>query len=52
MCCQNLLELCHLNQILESTVIEDETMVLYYNHLSKRESMESLAYPGGEIPKF
>ena len=41
-CCQKILELCHGNQkqVLESAVTGDETMVLYYDPLSKRESME------------
>ena len=41
-CCQNVLELCRRNQkqVLESIVTGDETMVLYYDPLSKRESME------------
>jgi len=40
-CCQKILELCHGNQkqVLESFVTGDETMVLYYDPLSKRESM-------------
>jgi len=40
--CQKILELCHGNQrqVLESIVIGDETAVLYYDPLSKRESME------------
>ena len=46
-CCQKILEFCHGNQkqVLESVVTGDETMVLYYDPLSKRESMES-----GETP--
>ena len=41
-CCQKILEFCHANQkqVLESVVTDDETMVLYYDPLSKRESME------------
>jgi len=41
-CCQKILELCRGNQkqVLESIVTGDETMVLYYDPLSKRESME------------
>jgi len=40
--CQKILELCRGNQkhVLESTVTGDETMVLYYERLSKRKSME------------
>ena len=42
MYCQKLSELCRRNQkqVLDSTVTGDETMVLYYDPLSKRESME------------
>jgi len=41
-CCQKILELCHVNQkeVLESIVTGDETMVLYYDPLLKRESLE------------
>jgi len=41
-CFQKILELCRGNQkqVLESIVTGDETMVLYYDPLSKRESME------------
>ena len=41
-CCQKILELCRGNQkqVLESIITGDETMVLYYDPLSKRESME------------
>jgi len=41
-CCQKILELCRGNQkqVLESVVTGAETMVLYYDPLSKRESME------------
>ena len=41
-CCQRILELCRGNQkqVLESAVTGDETMVLYYDPLSKRESVE------------
>src|SRR5215469_1542251 len=41
-CCQKILELCRGNQkqVLESIVTGDETMVLYYDPSSKRESME------------
>ena len=41
-CCQRILELCHGNQkeVVESVVTGDETMVLYYDPLSKRKSME------------
>ena len=49
-CCQKLLELCRHNQkqVLESIVTGDETMVLYYDSLSKRESMEWRK--PGEVP--
>ena len=41
-CCQKILELCRGNQkqVLESVVKGDETVVLYYDPLSKRESLE------------
>ncbi|KAH7978162.1 hypothetical protein HPB49_004699 [Dermacentor silvarum] len=41
-CSRKLLELCNGNEkkVLESIVTGDETMVLYYDPLSKRESME------------
>ena len=49
-CCQKLLELCRRNQkqVLESIVTGDETMVLYFDPLSKRESMEW--HKAGEAP--
>ncbi|GFG32800.1 hypothetical protein Cfor_06313 [Coptotermes formosanus] len=51
-CCQKLLELCRRNQkqVLESIVTGDETMVLYYDPLSKRESME-WRKPGEASPR-
>jgi len=47
-CCQKILELCCDNQkqVLESTVTGDETMVLYYDPLSKRETQRSTAEKG------
>ena len=49
-CCQKILELCRVNQkqVLESVVTGDETMVLYYDALSKRESVEW--HKPGEAP--
>jgi histone-lysine N-methyltransferase SETMAR len=41
-CCQQFLELCRADQkkVIESIVTGDETMVLYYDPTSKRDSME------------
>ena len=49
-CCQKILELCHGNQkqVLKSNVTGDETVVLYYDPLSKRKSMEW--HKPGEAP--
>ena len=51
-CCQKHLELCRRNQkqVLESVVTGDETMVVYYDPLSKGESME-WRKPGGAPPR-
>ena len=47
-CFQKILELCRGNQkqVLESIVTGDETMVLYYDPLSKRETQRSTAEKG------
>ena len=51
-CCQKILELFHGNQkqVLESIVTGDETMVLYYDPLTKSESME-WHKPGEALPR-
>ena len=51
-CYQKILELCCGNQkqVLESVITGDETMVLYFDPLSKRESME-LCKPGETPPR-
>jgi hypothetical protein len=51
-CCTEFLTLCkgHEKEVIESIVKGDETMILYHDPLSKRESME-WRHPGSPKPK-